>query len=155
MSQRRRGAVLRPRGCRGECFFHPRHSPDLRRLPRGEKGKGTITELDHHKLFEPITKWSSFLKQTAKIPETLRRAFRIATTGRPGAVHLAFPQETLLAELPKDNSDLYGESDCTSYPAYRTRGSGEVLGGGRGTSSGGRTACDHCGRRSQPFSIRS
>jgi acetolactate synthase-1/2/3 large subunit len=91
------------------------------------EGKGTITELDHHKLFEPITKWSSFLKQTAKIPETLRRAFRIATTGRPGAVHLAFPQETLLAELPEENRNLYGESDCTSYPAYRTRGSRQVL----------------------------
>jgi len=46
------------------------------------EGKGTITELDHHKLFEPVTKWSSFLKHTDKIPETLRRAFRIATTGR-------------------------------------------------------------------------
>ena len=92
-----------------------------------EEGKGTITELDHHKLFEPITKWSSFLKQTQKIPETLRRAFRIATTGRPGAVHLAFPQETLTGEIPKENQAIYGERDCTTYPAYRTRGSQRVL----------------------------
>ncbi len=34
------------------------------------EGKGTITELDHHKLFEPVTKWSRILKQTDKIPET-------------------------------------------------------------------------------------
>ena len=47
------------------------------------EGKGTITELDHHKLFEPVTKWSTFLKLSDKIPETLRRAFRIATTGMP------------------------------------------------------------------------
>src|SRR5512133_3466868 len=53
------------------------------------EGKGTITELEQHKLFEPITKFSSFLKTAEKIPETIRRAFRIATTGRPGAVHLA------------------------------------------------------------------
>jgi acetolactate synthase I/II/III large subunit len=93
----------------------------------GDEGKGTITDLDHHKLFEPITKWSSFLKQTAKIPETLRRAFRIATTGRPGAVHLAFPQETLTSEIPKERESLYSEPDCIHYPAYRTRGSRGVL----------------------------
>ncbi len=91
------------------------------------EGKGTITELDHHKLFEPITKWSSFLKQTAKIPETVRRAFRISTSGRPGAVHLAFPQETLTGELPRGKEMIYSEPECISYPAYRTRGSQKVL----------------------------
>jgi len=56
--------------------------------------KQTITELDCEKLFEPVTKWSYLIKNVSKIPETIRRAFRIATTGRPGAVHLAFPLET-------------------------------------------------------------
>ncbi len=74
-----------------------------------DEGKGAITELDHHKLFEPITKWSSFLKQTEKIPETIRRGFRVATTGRPGAVHLAFPQETLTGELPKEKQIFHRE----------------------------------------------
>ena len=92
-----------------------------------DEGKGTITELDHHKLFEPITKWSSFLKQTEKIPETVRRAFRISTSGRPGAVHLAFPQETLTGELPREKEIIYSEPECISYPAYRTRGSQKVL----------------------------
>lgn len=91
------------------------------------EGKGTITELDHHKLFEPITKWSSFLKQTAKIPETIRRAFRIATSGRPGAVHLAFPQETLTGEIPGEKQAIYAEQECVAYPSYRTRGSRRVL----------------------------
>lgn len=91
------------------------------------EGKGTITELDHHKLFEPITKWSSFLKQAEKIPETVRRAFRISTSGRPGAVHLAFPQETLTGEVPREKEMIYGEPECMSYPAYRTRGSQKVL----------------------------
>jgi len=34
-----------------------------------DEGKGAITALDHHKLFEPVTKWSSFMKQVEKIPE--------------------------------------------------------------------------------------
>jgi acetolactate synthase I/II/III large subunit len=91
------------------------------------EGKKTITELDCQKLFESITKWSSVLKQPAKVPETLRRAFRIATTGRPGAVHLAFPEEVLTGELPEIDGMLYHEPECTTYPAYRTRGSRVVL----------------------------
>jgi acetolactate synthase I/II/III large subunit len=91
------------------------------------EGKKTITELDCQKLFESITKWSSVLKQPAKVPETLRRAFRIATTGRPGAVHLAFPEEVLTGELPEIDGVLYHEPECTTYPAYRTRGSRVVL----------------------------
>lgn len=75
------------------------------------EGKGTITELDHHKLFEPVTKWSSFLKHTDKIPETLRRAFRIATTGRPGTVHLAFPTEVMAGKI-NSKAKIYAEDEC-------------------------------------------
>ena len=89
--------------------------------------KGTITELDHHKLFEPVTKWSGFLKHTSKIPETLRRAFRIATTGRPGAVHLSFPTEVMKGMVDKEKMELYAETDCISYPAYRTRGDSDKI----------------------------
>ena len=91
------------------------------------EGKGTITELDCQKLFEPITKWSGTIKQTEKIPETLRRAFRIATTGRPGAVHLAFPQETFTGELHSERQNIFVEPECAVYPAYRTRGGRDVL----------------------------
>ena len=91
------------------------------------EGKGTITELDHHKLFEPVTKWSSFLKHTNKIPETLRRAFRIATTGRPGAVHLAFPEEVMTGQMNGGKTTIYAEDECRRYPAYRTRGNADRI----------------------------
>lgn len=90
------------------------------------EGKGTITELDHHTLFEPVTKWSSFLKHTDKIPETLRRAFRIATTGRPGSVHLAFPTEVMAGKI-NSKAKIYAEDECRRYPAYRTRGNVENI----------------------------
>ncbi len=91
------------------------------------EGKKTITELDCAGLFESVTKWSSTVKMVSKIPETIRRAFRIATTGRPGAVHLAFPQETLTSEFQGSDDSIYGEEECFAYPAYRTRGSRRVL----------------------------
>ncbi|MBN9461263.1 MAG: thiamine pyrophosphate-binding protein [Burkholderiales bacterium] len=91
------------------------------------EGKGTITEMEHHKLFEPVTKFSSFLKTAEKIPETVRRAFRIATSGRPGAVHLAFPTETMTGPVAPERVGLHAEPECRSYPAYRTRGSAETI----------------------------
>jgi acetolactate synthase-1/2/3 large subunit len=96
-------------------------------IPLGGEGKQTITELDCQKLFESITKWSSVLKDVRKIPETFRRAFRIATSGRPGAVHLALPQEALKGEYTGEPHTIYAEPDCCDYPAFRTRGSRQVL----------------------------
>jgi acetolactate synthase-1/2/3 large subunit len=91
-------------------------------IPLAGEGKQTITELDCQGLFESITKWSTIVKSADKIPETIRRAFRIATTGRPGAVHLAFPEEALKGKLRNDKSAFYSETECRTYPAYRTRG---------------------------------
>ena len=91
-------------------------------VPLSGEGKQTITELDTQKLFESITKWASVVKSVDKIPEVIRRAFRIATTGRPGAIHLAFPKESLYDKFPKDAKGLYADESCCTYPAYRTRG---------------------------------
>ncbi len=91
------------------------------------EGRQTITEIDCAKLFEPVTKWSYLVKHVSKIPETIRRAFRIATTGRPGAVHIALPMEAQQAVFPGGSNDLYIEEECTTYPAYRTRGARVVL----------------------------
>ncbi len=96
-------------------------------IPLSGEGKQTITELDCQKLFEPVTKWSYLVKNVNKVPECMRRAFRIATTGRPGAVHLALPRETLTHEFSGGPEGIYAEAECCGYPAYRTRGARDVL----------------------------
>lgn len=96
-------------------------------IPLSGEGKKTITELNCQKLFEPVTKWSAQVKNVNQLPEIIRRAFRIATTGRPGAVQLALPQEVVNDGYTGDESDLYCEENCQSYPAYRTRGSRKTL----------------------------
>ncbi len=91
------------------------------------EGKGTITEMAHHTLFEPVTKHSSVVKSADKVPESVRKALRIATTGRPGAAHLVFPTETLTGRVDLGRASLHAEAECKAYPAYRTRGSATVL----------------------------
>lgn len=96
-------------------------------IPLAGEGKQTITELDTQKLFESITKWSNVVKTAEKIPEVVRRAFRIATTGRPGAVHLALPQEVSAGSYSNSKNTIYAEEACRRYPAYRTRGARNIL----------------------------
>ena len=51
--------------------------------------KDSFHEIDQVGVFKPITKWSAYVPQSEKIPEMMRKAFRIALTGRKGPVHLA------------------------------------------------------------------
>lgn len=51
--------------------------------------KNSFHEIDQVGVFKPITKWSAYVPQSEKIPEMLRKAFRVALSGRKGPVHLA------------------------------------------------------------------
>ena len=96
-------------------------------IPLSGEGKKTITELNCQKLFEPVTKWSAQVKHVNQLPQIIRRAFRIATSGRSGAVHLALPLEVVTEDFTESTREIYCESDCQSYPAFRTRGSRKIL----------------------------
>lgn len=84
-----------------------------------------LTALDQPALFAPITKWRSLVKQAARIPAVMRQAFRVATSGRPGAVQLTLPMDVLSERV--DVPSLYAEEACRSFPAYRTRPDADAI----------------------------
>src|SRR5579871_5213681 len=90
-------------------------------VPLAGEGRGVITELDCAKLFESITKASIQVKAAAKIPEIMRRAFRLATSGRPGAVHIVVPEDILHQEVDPGSVSLHAEAACRTFPAHRPR----------------------------------
>ncbi len=55
-------------------------------------------EVDVVPSLTPVTKWSGYCYTTARIPEYINMAFRIATTGRPGPVVLVIPSDVLGGE---------------------------------------------------------
>src|SRR6266702_2713893 len=54
-------------------------------IPQPGVGRGSLTELPVEALFKPISKRAETLGDVGKLPEIVRRAFREATGGRPGA----------------------------------------------------------------------
>lgn len=55
-------------------------------------------EIDYRRMFGPMAKWVAQIDRTDRIPEFIARAWTVATTGRPGPVVLALPEDTLWGE---------------------------------------------------------
>jgi len=49
----------------------------------------------HLDIFKPAVKWSGKVDHWARIPDMVRHAFRMATSGRPGPVHILIPENIL------------------------------------------------------------
>jgi acetolactate synthase-1/2/3 large subunit len=90
-------------------------------IPLPGEGRGVLTELDCARLFDPITKMSVQIKSAEKLPEIIRRAFRVATSGRPGAVHLQIPEDILMVEVDPQRVSLHVEPECRTFPSFPTR----------------------------------
>ncbi len=52
-------------------------------------------EIDYRRMFGPMTKWVAQIDRADRIPEYVAHAFQIATSGRPGPVVLALPEDLL------------------------------------------------------------
>ncbi len=49
--------------------------------------------------FHPLTKWNTQVKQAQTIPETVRKAFKLAETEKPGATHIELPENLAHVEV--------------------------------------------------------
>src|SRR5512145_1748712 len=54
------------------------------------KFRKVYQEIDDVPAFEPVTKFNATIDDVARFPDMVRQAFRAATTGTPGPVHLQF-----------------------------------------------------------------
>ena len=55
-------------------------------------------------MFEPVTKWAETVRSPAAIPEIVRKSVSIATTEKPGAVHIELPED--IAKLETSASPI-------------------------------------------------
>jgi acetolactate synthase-1/2/3 large subunit len=65
-------------------------------IARGQSEREAFQEVDYRRMFGPLAKWVAQVDDAARIPELLARAYRVATSGRPGPVVLALPEDMLV-----------------------------------------------------------
>ena len=68
-----------------------------------EKGMSAFQEIDQVSMAAPVTKGSWMIHDLKRIPEYVATAFRTATTGRPGPVHLTLPLDLQDAEISEED----------------------------------------------------
>jgi len=57
--------------------------------------KDAFQEIDQVGMAAPVTKWSKLTLDVKRVPEYVATAFRQATSGKPGPVHLSIPRDIM------------------------------------------------------------
>lgn len=72
--------------------------------------------LDLVAMFSPVTKWNSQIVRPSITPEIVRKAFKLAQTEKPGAVHIDLPEN--IAAMPVEGEPLRTDNREKSYASY-------------------------------------
>ncbi|MFG6500569.1 thiamine pyrophosphate-binding protein [Sulfitobacter sp. 1A13191] len=64
-------------------------------IARDTTDREAFQEVDYRAMFGPIAKWATQIDDPARVPEYMTRAFRVATSGRPGPVVISLPEDML------------------------------------------------------------
>lgn len=68
---------------------------------------GSTQSPDHLALFRPAVKWNGRVDHWERIPDMVRHAFRVATSGQPGPVHLVIPENVLSAKGDESSVNIW------------------------------------------------
>ncbi len=88
-------------------------------VSRAMLGREAFQEIDFSSMFAPIAKWAAQIDDAAQIPELVARAYREATSARPGPVVLSLPEDML--------ADAADVADASPYQADRAAPSADSL----------------------------
>lgn len=98
------------------------HSPVLAftggRDPK-TKFRKVYQEIDDVPAFEPVTKMNATIDDVARIPDMVRQAFRTATSGTPGPVHLQFRGNEGQVDLEEAEMEALVEAQFAQVPPFR------------------------------------
>jgi acetolactate synthase-1/2/3 large subunit len=99
-------------------------------VDRGMREREAFQELDYRAVFHSMTKWTVEIDDPARIPELVSRAFHLATSGRPGPVVIALPEDMLTEMAAVADARRYQVFDAAPNAADLARMQ-ELLAGAR------------------------
>ncbi|GHC75050.1 thiamine pyrophosphate-binding protein [Limoniibacter endophyticus] len=68
-------------------------------IDAGAREREAFQEIDYRAFYGSVAKWVTEIEDASRIPELLTRAFAVATSGRPGPVVIALPENMLVTEV--------------------------------------------------------
>jgi acetolactate synthase-1/2/3 large subunit len=74
---------------------------------RDMREREAFQELDYRAVFGTMTKWTTEIDDPARVPELVSRAFYAATSGRPGPVVMAMPEDMLVERIAAPNAPVF------------------------------------------------
>src|SRR5215216_6256859 len=83
------------------------------------KFRKVYQEIDDVPAFEPVTKWNATVDAVERIPDMIRQAFRVATTGAPGPVHLQFRGNEGQVDAEEADLEPMVEQQYAKVPPHR------------------------------------
>lgn len=109
-------------------------------IERGMREREAFQEMDYRAVFGTQAKWVTEIDQVERIPEIISRAFHVATSGRPGPVVIALPEDMLVeyaevADAPHyevlESAPTAQQMDALAAQLARARKPIAILGGTR------------------------
>jgi acetolactate synthase I/II/III large subunit len=92
-------------------------------VQRDVRGREAFQEVEFREMFAPLAKWTAEIESADRIPEYVLRAFQVATSGRPGPVVLALPEDVLAEQSNACDTQPYRAvqtaPDSTALDALR------------------------------------
>jgi acetolactate synthase-1/2/3 large subunit len=90
-------------------------------------GRGGFQELRQVEMAAPVTKASWMATNTATVGMDVAKAIRIASSGRPGPVHLSLPSDVLDASVPETSVVWPAEQDFKDPPIGLPNAAAEAI----------------------------
>jgi acetolactate synthase-1/2/3 large subunit len=91
-----------PGACHGAVGVHTAFQDStpmimlIGQVARDAADREGFQEIDYRRMFAGVAKWAAQIDSAARVPEYMARAFHVATSGRPGPVVLALPEDMLV-----------------------------------------------------------
>jgi len=85
------------------------------------KFRKVYQEIDDVPAFEPVTKWNATVDAVERFPDMVRQAFRVATSGAPGPVHLQFRGNEGQVDQEEADMEPLVEAQFARVPPFRPR----------------------------------
>ena len=90
-------------------------------IAREYREREAFQELDYRAVFGSIAKWVTEIDDAARVPELISRAFHVATSGRPGPVVIALPEDMLVERVVATDAPACEPVETSPGPADMRR----------------------------------